>query len=103
MTMAPVPANTSANVPNASAASSRRIDGSYSPCEMTGTHIIRLIHSPFIGAAAMFHRTFALIAALVFGSAAIAEPLTFDLLVTNARVWTGDAKRPEAAVIGVFQ
>jgi predicted amidohydrolase YtcJ len=52
----------------------------------------------------MFHRSFALVAALVFGSAATAEPLTIDLLITNARVWTGEAKKqPEAAVIGVLQ
>lgn len=51
----------------------------------------------------MFHRSFAIIAGLVFGSAAFAEqPLTLDLLVANARIWTGEAKQPEAALIGVF-
>src|SRR5882672_5066245 len=66
--------------------------------------MIRLVRSPFIGANAMFHRSFAMIAALLFGAAASAEqPLTLDLLVTNARIWTGEAKQPNAAVIGIFQ
>src|SRR5262245_22098166 len=52
----------------------------------------------------MLHRSFAISAALSLALNAAAEsPVHVDLLVTNARIWTGEPKQPEAAVVGVFQ
>ena len=38
---------------------------------------------------------------MIVADAAGAEPVPVDLLLTNARIWTGDAKTPEANVLAV--
>lgn len=51
----------------------------------------------------MLLRAFILLAFMLAAAEARADPpVAVDLLVTNARIWTGEAKQPEAAVMAAF-